>query len=134
MAVFRLLMTMSTRLFAFCSQSQRLATALLTSVGKLGTSYGDRHQVTLRAGMASVVADDVDDSAELLLRDADDALYRAKHAGRNRVVRTSSRAVKSVALPKEALADRQPATTTEVTVVPRTRVMRSRHRGLECQG
>ncbi|GAB7072086.1 diguanylate cyclase [Mycobacterium hodleri] len=68
------------------AESQRRAEAILTSVISLGIGYGDGHQVTLSAGVASVIAHDLDDSAERLLREADDALYRAKQAGRNRVV------------------------------------------------
>ncbi len=63
------------------AESQRRAEAILTSVISLGIGYGDGHQVTLSAGVASVIAHDLDDSAERLLREADDALYRAKQAG-----------------------------------------------------
>ncbi|MDX1893424.1 GGDEF domain-containing protein [Mycolicibacterium sp. 050158] len=67
------------------AQSQRLAEAILTSVDNLRIGYGDGQQVTLSAGVASVIAHHHEDSAEHLLRDADDALYRAKQAGRNQV-------------------------------------------------
>jgi diguanylate cyclase (GGDEF)-like protein len=59
-------------------------------VHDLGIVYGDAHQVTVSAGVASVIAHHLDDAAEHLLRDADDALYRAKQAGRHRVVHADS--------------------------------------------
>jgi diguanylate cyclase (GGDEF)-like protein len=68
------------------AQSQRLAQAIRTSVTDLRIVYGSARQVTISAGVASVIPHHLDESDEHLLREADDALYRAKQAGRNRVV------------------------------------------------
>jgi two-component system cell cycle response regulator len=49
---------------------------------------GNPIQVTISAGIANVIGAD-DDLAKLLKR-ADVALYKAKHEGRNRVIRAAA--------------------------------------------
>lgn len=68
------------------TESRRLADAILTAVHDLGIAYGEAQQVTISAGVASVIPYHLDGAEERLHRKADDALYRAKQAGRNRIV------------------------------------------------
>ena len=46
-------------------------------------------EVTISIGVAS--SDDAEDTPEALLKRADEALYEAKHAGRNRVIGKAAR-------------------------------------------
>ena len=66
-------------------ESQTLAEAIVQSINDLEIVYGSSQQVTVTAGVASVIPLP-HESNEHLLHEADKALYRAKKAGRNRAV------------------------------------------------
>jgi len=66
-------------------ESQRLAEAIVKSINDLEIVYGNSKQITITAGVASLIPRPLE-SDELLLHEADKALYRAKEAGRNRAV------------------------------------------------
>jgi diguanylate cyclase (GGDEF)-like protein len=66
-----------------------LAEALRAKVEALGIAHpaaAGGEVVTISAGVAATTPERETSSAEALLRAADDALYAAKHAGRNRVI------------------------------------------------
>jgi len=64
--------------------AQQVAEALRASIGKLAVASAPGHApITISVGVAEVIGDETD--AKSFLRRADDALYRAKRAGRNRV-------------------------------------------------
>ena len=62
-----------------------IAEAVLKSFNDLEIVFGGAKQVTVSVGVASVIACK-DQHEEFLVHEADKALYRAKQAGRNRVV------------------------------------------------
>ncbi|MCK9687667.1 GGDEF domain-containing protein [Comamonadaceae bacterium BS-T2-15] len=68
-----------------------VAERCLAAVDAAAVPHGDSPvaaHVTISIGVASVALDSAsDDDVERLLRAADQALYRAKHAGRHRVER-----------------------------------------------
>jgi diguanylate cyclase (GGDEF)-like protein/PAS domain S-box-containing protein len=66
-------------------ESQRLAEAMVKSINDLEIVYGNSKQITITAGVASLIPRPLE-SNEHLLHEADKALYRAKEAGRNRAV------------------------------------------------
>ena len=70
-------------------ESQRIAEAILKSFSDLGIVFGESRQVTVSVGVASVIRSERQHE-KFLLREADKALYRAKQAGRNRVVQADS--------------------------------------------
>nr|WP_293239777.1 sensor domain-containing diguanylate cyclase [Mycolicibacterium sp.] len=70
-------------------ESRTLAEAIVTSVDDLGIVYGGSKQITITAGVASLIPRPLE-SNEHLLHEADRALYRAKEAGRNRAVHADS--------------------------------------------
>ena len=65
--------------------SQKLTEALLKAISDLGIVFGDSRSLTVSVGVASMNPHQ-QQNEELLLNEADKALYRAKSAGRNRVV------------------------------------------------
>jgi diguanylate cyclase (GGDEF)-like protein len=69
--------------------SLSVARAILESFNDLRMVFGGSQQVTISAGIASAIARD-DHHDEFLFHEADKALYRAKQAGRNRVVHADS--------------------------------------------
>ena len=66
-------------------QSQEVAEAILKAINDLRMVFGESRQVTVSVGVASVIPCK-QQNEDLLLQEADKALYRAKLAGRNRVV------------------------------------------------
>jgi len=66
-------------------ESQSIAEAIVKSFHDLRIVFGGSKQATISAGVASVIARE-DQHEEFLVHEADKALYRAKQAGRNRVV------------------------------------------------
>jgi diguanylate cyclase (GGDEF)-like protein len=70
-------------------ESQRFAEAILQSINDLRIFFGESKQVTVSVGVASVIPDR-HQHEEFLFKEADKALYRAKLAGRNRVVHANS--------------------------------------------
>ena len=67
------------------AQSQKVSEAILEAVNGLRMIFGESRHVTVSVGVVSV-AHDQQMSEDFLLKEADKALYRAKLAGRNRVV------------------------------------------------
>ncbi len=67
--------------FARC---KRIANAIRIAINDLNLGYGRSRQVTVSIGAAAVIPKK-QLSEEFLLQEADEALYRAKLAGRNRV-------------------------------------------------
>jgi predicted signal transduction protein with EAL and GGDEF domain len=65
------------------------------------------HRLTLSAGLASYPDDGQD--AEALMRCADNALYTAKRAGRDRAARYAGGDVQTVAHPRTRTDDRRPS-------------------------
>jgi diguanylate cyclase (GGDEF)-like protein/PAS domain S-box-containing protein len=66
--------------------SQKVTEALLKAITDLNIVFGESRLLTASVGVASINPHD-QQSEEFLLKEADKALYRAKSAGRNRVVR-----------------------------------------------
>lgn len=74
-------------------QATRFAERVRADIEAMTTDHGaDRIQVTVSAGVACTSTATSPSALEKLLRDADQALYRAKKEGRNRVVATKSSA------------------------------------------
>jgi diguanylate cyclase (GGDEF)-like protein len=71
------------------AEAQRIAQAVLAAIDDLEMVFGKSRQVTVSVGLASVVP--AEHLAEnFLLQEADKALYRAKLAGRHRVVQADA--------------------------------------------
>ncbi|AKK30099.1 GGDEF domain-containing protein [Mycobacterium sp. EPa45] len=66
------------------AEVRRVAADILKALNALNNGGEREPTVNASIGVAAITADDLDDH-ELLLREADDALYRAKHAGGNRI-------------------------------------------------
>lgn len=66
------------------AEAQKIAEAILKSIIDLGMVFGGSRNITVSAGVAALGLDGLQQAT--LLQDADNALYRAKRAGRNRVV------------------------------------------------
>jgi diguanylate cyclase (GGDEF)-like protein len=69
--------------------SQSIAEAILKSFNDLQLVFGGSKQVTISVGVASAIARE-HQHEDFLFHEADKALYRAKQAGRNRVVHADS--------------------------------------------
>ncbi len=69
---------------------------------KIRHEGGPNGVVTISAGIASLVPAELDSPAEILIENADRALYRAKDSGRNTVIRASAMA------PNQAATSRRP--------------------------
>jgi diguanylate cyclase (GGDEF)-like protein len=69
--------------------AKQVAERIRTQVGTLPIAYGaESIYITISLGVATLIPtekDDTEGAASLLIRAADDALYRAKARGRNRV-------------------------------------------------
>jgi diguanylate cyclase (GGDEF)-like protein len=76
-------------------ESQSSAEAILQSINELRIVFDESKQITVSVGVASVIPHQHQDE-EFLFKEADKALYRAKLAGRNRVVHAQSFADKQV--------------------------------------
>ena len=70
------------------AESQKVADAVLKAINDLRMVFGESRQVTASVGVASVIPQKQNEG--FLLQEADKALYRAKLAGRNRVVHMHS--------------------------------------------
>ncbi|MDO8909354.1 MAG: GGDEF domain-containing protein [Pseudohongiella sp.] len=68
-----------------CAGSQKVAESVLKAISDLGLTFGGSRHLTVSAGVACVTYSAQMDE-DFLLQQADKALYRAKQAGRNRVV------------------------------------------------
>ena len=68
-------------------EARKVAEAIQKSINDLKMVFGGSRQVTASMGVASVIPHK-QQKADFLLQEADKALYRAKSAGRNRVVQT----------------------------------------------
>ena len=66
------------------AESQKIAEAMRRAISDLGMVFGGSRQVTVSVGVTSMSPDEREREGNLL-QEADDALYRAKRAGRNRV-------------------------------------------------
>ena len=67
------------------AESHKVAEAILKAISDLRMVFGGSRQVTVSVGVASVIPHE-QQSEDFLLQEADKALYRAKSAGRNRVM------------------------------------------------
>ena len=65
-------------------EAQKIAEAMRRAISDLGMVFGESRQVTVSVGVASLGPDERQSEGNLL-QEADDALYRAKRAGRDRV-------------------------------------------------
>lgn len=65
-------------------EAQKIAEAMRKAISDLGMVFGESRQVTVSVGVASLSPDERQSEGNLL-QEADDALYRAKRAGRDRV-------------------------------------------------
>ena len=74
-------------------ESQKIAEAVVKAVDDLKMVFGGSRHVTVSIGVASAILHD-QQSEDILLQEADKALYRAKGAGRNRVVHAQALAKK----------------------------------------
>jgi diguanylate cyclase (GGDEF)-like protein len=68
------------------AEAERLAERLVAQVAASSVSYGDR-LISMTVSVGLTVATPADRSIEQVIARADDALYRAKGSGRNRVVK-----------------------------------------------
>lgn len=66
-------------------EAERMAERLVALIAGSSVMYGDR-PITMTVSIGLTMATDADRSLEKIIIRADDALYRAKEAGRNRVV------------------------------------------------
>jgi diguanylate cyclase (GGDEF)-like protein len=67
-------------------EAERLAERLVTTVAASPVAYGDR-SISITVSIGLTIAMPADRSIEQIIARADDALYRAKRGGRNRVVK-----------------------------------------------
>ncbi len=67
------------------AESHKVAEAILKAISDLRMVFGESRQVTVSVGVASVIPQE-QHNEDFLLQEADKALYRAKLAGRNRVM------------------------------------------------
>lgn len=67
------------------AESQKVADEILVAINDLRINFGDSKQVTVSMGVASMIPRQIQHE-DFLLQEADRALYRAKLAGRNRVI------------------------------------------------
>ena len=65
--------------------SQKIAEAVLKTITDLGMVFGESRLISVSVGVASMIPYERQNE-DYLLQEADKALYRAKAAGRNRVV------------------------------------------------
>jgi len=68
-------------------ESQKIAEVILETINDLRMVFGESRQVTVSVGVASLIPHE-QQNEDFLLEEADKALYRAKLAGRNRIVHT----------------------------------------------
>ncbi len=77
------------------AKSKKVADAILKTINDLRLVFGESEQVTASVGMASTIPHQKQND-DFLFQEADKALYRAKLAGRNRVMYMSPVANKQV--------------------------------------
>ncbi len=70
-------------------EAQKIAEAIRKAIADLRMVFGESKQVTVSVGVAAMIPDERQ-NGDFLLQEADKALYRAKLAGRNQVVRGRS--------------------------------------------
>ena len=101
--------------------AQQVAEALRQGVGRIGIARAPGHQpITISVGVAEVTRDEVD--AKSFLHRADEALYRAKRAGRNRVCLAPAAPPRGVVRPFPGVEDIAPISTVDSAATASLRV------------